>query len=167
MSTLAILDDSIHTKTLIQPLQYNLLIGADMSITKSAELTLVIMDAAEFTSLPTSPWLAWDASSRYLATGGSDSVVVWDCSGKGPEGCKPATLQSHEDLISCLAFQPVGDILASGGRDGNLMLWRGMKNKKSRCLQQSWKSLSVKSRGHPMASSSPQAPRRVMCFCLK
>ena len=63
MSTIAILADSIHTKTLIQPLldlQYNLLIGADMSITKSAELTLVIMDATEFTSLPTSPWLAWD-----------------------------------------------------------------------------------------------------------
>lgn len=63
MSTIAILADSIHTKTLIQPLldlQYNLLIGADMSITKSAELTLVIMDAAEFTSFPTSPWLAWD-----------------------------------------------------------------------------------------------------------
>ncbi len=78
--------------------------------------------------------LAWDASSRYLATGGSDSVVVWDCAGKGPEGTKPATLQSHEDLISCLAFQPVGDILASGGRDGNLMLWRGMKNKKSPLL---------------------------------
>lgn len=74
--------------------------------------------------------LAWDASSRYLATGGSESVVVWDCFGKGPEGTKPAMLQSHQDLITCLAFKPAGELLASGGRDGKLMLWREMKSKK-------------------------------------
>jgi WD40 repeat protein len=75
--------------------------------------------------------LAWDISSRYLATGGSESVVVWDCSGKGPEGTRPVVLQGHRGLISCIAFQPTGDILASGGRDGNLKLWRGMKTKNS------------------------------------
>ena len=75
--------------------------------------------------------LAWDSSSRYLATGGSDSVVVWDCSGKGPENTEPAMLESHQDLITCLAFQPAGYLLASGGHDGHLMLWREMKNKKS------------------------------------
>lgn len=75
--------------------------------------------------------LAWDASSRYLATGGGDNVVVWDCSSKGPEGTRPIMLQSHKGLISCLAFHPTGDILASGGRDGNLLLWQKMKIKNS------------------------------------
>ena len=40
-------------------------------------------------------------------------------------------LESHQDLITCLAFQPAGYLLASGGHDGHLMLWREMKNKKS------------------------------------
>jgi WD40 repeat protein len=67
--------------------------------------------------------LAWDKTSRYLATGGSDSVMVWDCSGKGPEGTRPAELKLHEDVISALAFQHKGTILASGGQDGRVALW--------------------------------------------
>jgi WD40 repeat protein len=67
--------------------------------------------------------LAWDKTSRYLATGGSDTVTVWDCSGKGPEGSRPAELKLHEELVSVLAFQHKGVILASGGLDGRVALW--------------------------------------------
>ncbi len=67
--------------------------------------------------------LAWDSTSRYLATGGSPTVVVWDCSGKGPEGTKPTMLEAHEANLSALAFQHKGLILASAGNDGKLYLW--------------------------------------------
>lgn len=72
--------------------------------------------------------LAWDASSRWLATGGSATVCLWDCAGKGPAGRKPVELDGHQDLVSALAFAPVGDTLASGGADGRVFLWRPDKS---------------------------------------
>lgn len=67
--------------------------------------------------------LAWDYTSRYLATGGSNTVIIWDCGGKGPEGSKPQMLKGHEDSLSVLTYQHKGELLASGGQDGLLMLW--------------------------------------------
>ena len=68
--------------------------------------------------------LSWNKSGRYLATGGSPAVTVWDCSGKDPAGTKPLSLEAHEDFVDALAFQRVGPLLASGGRDGTVAVWR-------------------------------------------
>lgn len=68
--------------------------------------------------------LSWDPTSRYLATGGGPGVTVWDCSGKGPAGTTPITLEGHEDYVSDLAFQHRGPLLASAGQDGIIALWR-------------------------------------------
>ncbi len=69
--------------------------------------------------------LSWDASSRYLATGGSAVVIVWDCSGKGPAGTRPIQLDGHENKpLRALAFQHKGPFLASGGQEGRVCLWR-------------------------------------------
>lgn len=68
--------------------------------------------------------LAWDPTSRYLATGGGPLVTVWDCSGKGPEGTSPVSLEAHEDYVTDLAFQKKGPLLASCAGDGTLALWR-------------------------------------------
>ena len=76
--------------------------------------------------------LAWDCASRYLATGGGTTVTVWDCSGKGPEGTRPLQLDAHEDLISALAFQHAGALLASGGQDGRVVIWEPGKSRKPR-----------------------------------
>jgi len=67
--------------------------------------------------------LAWDSTSRYLATGGGEAVTVWDCSGKGPAGSKPLTFELHEKPISALAFQNRGPFLASAAPDGKLAIW--------------------------------------------
>jgi WD40 repeat protein len=71
--------------------------------------------------------LAWDKNSRFLATGGSPTVIVWDCSGKGPAGTRPIQLQGHSQAVSALAFQHTGSFLASGGRDGRVCLWSPKK----------------------------------------
>lgn len=71
--------------------------------------------------------LSWDATSRYLATGGSPTVTVWDCAGKGPAGTRPLQLDGHGSLPSALAFQHGGPLLASGCRDGRVCLWRPSK----------------------------------------
>lgn len=65
----------------------------------------------------------WSADSRYLATAADDQVVIWDFSGKGPEGSRPLQLRGHTDRIECLAFQPGGNFLVSGGRDWRVALW--------------------------------------------
>jgi WD40 repeat protein len=67
--------------------------------------------------------LAWHRASRWLATGGGESIAVWDCSGKGPEGRTPLLLEWHPDQVSALHYQPEGDWLASGARDGSIAVW--------------------------------------------
>jgi len=67
--------------------------------------------------------LSWDASSRYLATGGGPIVVVWDCSGDGPAGSTPLSFELHEKPLSALAFQHRGPVFASGAGDGRIGLW--------------------------------------------
>jgi WD40 repeat protein len=69
------------------------------------------------------PLIEWSANSRYLATGAGSEVIVWDFSGKGPEGSRPLELRGHTDRVTCLAFQPGGPFLASGGRDWRVSLW--------------------------------------------
>ncbi len=71
--------------------------------------------------------LAWSFNSRYLATGGGTQVVIWDCSGKGPENTRPIMLEGHQRLIKHLAFQRRGMLLASGGNDGRLAIWKVKK----------------------------------------
>lgn len=67
--------------------------------------------------------LAWDSSSRYLATGGGAAVVIWDCSGKGPENRKPLELNGHKAPLTALGYQPRGPLLVSGDESGLLLLW--------------------------------------------
>ena len=67
--------------------------------------------------------LAWDAKSRFLATGGGDVITVWNVSGRGPAGTRPAQLSGHEQKLTALAFQNVGPYLASGDAAGKVRLW--------------------------------------------
>jgi WD40 repeat protein len=81
--------------------------------------------------------LAWDPSSRYLATGGGRDAVGWDtrASKKGPEGSKPVMLGLHEAYLSVLAYQHTETkdapaLLASAGQDGLVALWRPTRGQK-------------------------------------
>jgi WD40 repeat protein len=78
--------------------------------------------------------LSWDSSSRYLATGGSAIVIVWDCSGKGPAGTTPIQLEAHDTLLSAVEFQNNGNLLASGCQAGRVCVW----NLKKRSPLRQW-----------------------------
>jgi WD40 repeat protein len=67
--------------------------------------------------------MSWHRGSRWLAAGGGPTVSVWDCSGRGPEGRTPTLLEFHQDQVSALHYQPQGDWLASGARDGSVAIW--------------------------------------------
>ncbi len=76
--------------------------------------------------------LAFDHSGTLLATGGGEAVTVWVFRGKGPEGTRPGVLKFHEQPITTLAFSPGERRLASGGRDGAVVLWSLQRNGKGR-----------------------------------
>ena len=67
--------------------------------------------------------LCWDRKSRYLATGGSPHITVWDCSGKGPRDTTPLTLMQHIMPLRSLRFQQEGPYLASGCARGDVAVW--------------------------------------------
>lgn len=67
--------------------------------------------------------LAWREDGRLLATAGGAAVTIWDFAGKGPENSTPIELDHHDGPVSWLGFQPGGDLLASAGTDGLLLVW--------------------------------------------
>ncbi len=77
--------------------------------------------------------LAWDRTSRLLATGGGHLVTVWDVSGKGPEDTTPMQLAGHEARLTALTFQSRGDVLASGCQAGRVCVWHPAKTDKGLC----------------------------------
>jgi WD40 repeat protein len=82
-------------------------------------------------------------NSRYLASSAGNEVVLWDFSGRGPEGTKPIVLSGHTERVDSFAWQPGGEHLLSGGRDWRLALWRPGKAKQPIDVQMVDSEISV------------------------
>ena len=67
--------------------------------------------------------LAFDDTDTLLATGGGEAVTVWSFQGNGPEGTRPGVLDLHVQPVTTLAFARRGMCLASGARDGGVVVW--------------------------------------------
>ena len=67
--------------------------------------------------------LAFDDTGTLLATGGGEAVTVWSFQGSGPEGTRPGVLELHVQPVTRLAFAPGAMRLASGDRDGGVVVW--------------------------------------------
>ncbi len=72
--------------------------------------------------------LAFDDAGTLLATGGGDRVTVWSFQGGGPEGTRPGVLELHIEPVTTLAFARRALRLASGGRDGAVVVWSLRRN---------------------------------------
>ncbi|MYB83877.1 MAG: PQQ-binding-like beta-propeller repeat protein [Chloroflexi bacterium] len=73
---------------------------------------------------PTKPSaLAFDDTGTLLATGGGEAITVWSFQGRGPEGTEPGVLEFHRQPVTALTFAPSAMRLASGGRDGAVVVW--------------------------------------------
>ncbi len=66
---------------------------------------------------------SWSKDGENLATAGGSTIVLWDFSGKGPEG-KEAVMLSDDRRITQLSYQNHGDLLVSGTKDGSVLFWR-------------------------------------------
>ena len=60
--------------------------------------------------------LAWHRGSRWLATGGGQTISVWDCSGKGPEGRTPLLLGVAPGPDQRAALSAGGGLAGLGAR---------------------------------------------------
>ena len=67
--------------------------------------------------------LAFDDTGTLLATGGGEAVTVWSFEGSGPEGTRPGVLELHVQPVTTLAFARRAMRLASGARDGAVVVW--------------------------------------------
>ena len=78
--------------------------------------------------------LAFDDTGTLLATGGGEEVTVWSFEGKGPEGTRPGVLDLHVEPVTTLAFAPGVRRLASGDRDGAVVVWSLQKDGKGESI---------------------------------
>lgn len=67
--------------------------------------------------------LAFRHDSRWMASACLGELTIWDFSGKGPAGSRPAEGNAHDRHIAALAWQPGTKVIATGGADGRLALW--------------------------------------------
>jgi WD40 repeat protein len=69
--------------------------------------------------------LAWNAGGDWLATGGSEQVILWPFKGKdGPMGQQPRLLAPYSARCAVVACHPRQDVVAAGFADGAVLLVR-------------------------------------------
>ena len=69
--------------------------------------------------------IAFTASGDYLATGGSDQLILWPFQGKdGPMGKQPKLLAPHSARLAIVACHPKEEAVAAGYADGMVLLVR-------------------------------------------
>jgi WD40 repeat protein len=69
--------------------------------------------------------MAWTAGGKWLATSGSEQLILWPFSGKdGPMGKQPRMLAPYSKRAVAVACHPRQEIVAVGFEDGLVMLAR-------------------------------------------
>jgi WD40 repeat protein len=69
--------------------------------------------------------MAWTAGGRWLATSGSDQLILWPFDAKdGPMGKAPLLLAPAGHKVSIVACHPKQDVVAVGYEDGLMLLVR-------------------------------------------
>ncbi len=69
--------------------------------------------------------LAWTADGQFLATSGSEQLILWPFDGKdGPMGRQPKILARSEARVAVVAGHPRQPVVAVGYADGRLLLVR-------------------------------------------
>ncbi|MBI3699451.1 MAG: WD40 repeat domain-containing protein [Afipia sp.] len=69
--------------------------------------------------------MSWSAGGKFLATSGSDSVILWPFGSKdGPMGKEPAMLAPLQAKATVVACHPKDDIFAAGYSDGTILMVR-------------------------------------------
>lgn len=68
--------------------------------------------------------IAWDHTSRFLASGAGEEIALWDFNVSDKQGLRPRFFAGHKSLVTKVTYQNVGPMFASGGRDGAIYFWK-------------------------------------------
>jgi len=69
--------------------------------------------------------MSWTADGNFLATSGSEQLILWPFDGKdGPMGKQPRMLATSKARVSVVACHPAQPVVAAGYADGNVLLVR-------------------------------------------
>jgi WD40 repeat protein len=69
--------------------------------------------------------LGWSAGGRWLATSGSNQLILWPFQSKdGPMGKQPELVSPRDQRVVIVACHPTQDVIAVGYEDGLLLLVR-------------------------------------------
>lgn len=69
--------------------------------------------------------LGWTADGKYLATSGSEQLILWPFEGKdGPMGKQPRLMAPSESRVAIIACHPRQPVVAAGFADGTVLLGR-------------------------------------------
>lgn len=68
--------------------------------------------------------VCFGAESRWLATTGGETPLIWSFEDGGPEGTEPLPLQVHTLPVTALVAAQSRSVLATGGRDGGVVIWK-------------------------------------------
>ncbi len=69
--------------------------------------------------------LSWTAGGNFLATSGSEHLILWPFDGKdGPMGRQPTILARRDSRVSVVAAHPRQPVVATGYADGAVLLVR-------------------------------------------
>jgi len=79
---------------------------------------------SEMSGFPFKPKVVdFSHDGRWLAQTGAQDVLVWPFHDGGPEGSAPLQMGGHPKALTQVAFAPLVDVLATGCKDGLVLLW--------------------------------------------
>lgn len=92
---------------------------------------------------------SWTPDGKILVTGSWDhSIQLWDSVSHENIG----SLRGHRNEVWATAVNPTGETVASGGKDGQLLLWPVKAAKKNDRIDGSWKPLAFDREGTTLAA---------------
>lgn len=103
--------------------------------------------------------MSWSAGGKFLATSGSDSVILWPFASKdGPMGKEPVMLAPLQAKATVVACHPKDDIFAVGYSDGTILMVR---------IDDGAEVLVRKNAGEPVAALAWNAKGSLLAFAAE
>lgn len=103
--------------------------------------------------------MSWSAGGKFLATSGSDSVILWPFASKdGPMGKEPAMLAPLQAKATVVACHPKDDIFAVGYSDGTVLMVR---------IEDGAEILVRRNAGEPVAALAWNAKGSLLAFATE
>ncbi|MCX7308406.1 MAG: WD40 repeat domain-containing protein [Afipia sp.] len=103
--------------------------------------------------------MSWSVGGKFLATSGSDSVILWPFGSKdGPMGKEPLMLAPLQAKATIVACHPKDDIFAAGYSDGTILMVR---------IEDGAEILVRRNAGEPVAALAWNAKGSMLAFATE